>query len=69
MDIQPLKPIVPPEEKLSKSERVGRGMLFILSGLFIGFGLGFFTQNPLPGLLIGTGVGFSVFAISLFSRK
>lgn len=66
---QPLKPIVPPEERFTKPERAARGTLFILAGLFIGFGFGFMISNVVAGMFIGCGIGFAVFAISLFSRR
>jgi hypothetical protein len=40
--------------------------LFIPAGLFIGMGVGWATDNFLPGMFIGLGTGFLVFAIFSF---
>ncbi len=69
MELHALTPTPPPEERLTKTERIIRGSLFILSGLFIVFGFGYASENIIPDMCIGLGIGFTAFAISLYSRR
>ena len=45
------------------------GALFIPGGLMTGMGVGFLTDNLIPGLFIGLGLGFVCFALSLMVSK
>lgn len=45
------------------------GALFIPAGLFIGFGIGFLTDNIPAWLFVGLGAGFIGFAISSLAKK
>jgi len=46
-----------------------KGAIFIPAGLFLGFGIGFATNNIPAGIFIGFGAGFAAYAISLFLEK
>jgi predicted histidine transporter YuiF (NhaC family) len=52
-----------------KKDKKVKGALFILAGLFIGFGIGFALNNIPAWMFVGLGVGFAAFAISIFFEK
>ena len=43
--------------------------LFIPAGCLLGIGFGFLYNHLVAGLFIGLGLGFTIFALLLFSRK
>jgi F0F1-type ATP synthase assembly protein I len=45
------------------------GIFLSLAGLFIGFGIGFLTNNVPGGVFIGLGLGFIAFSMTIFLRK
>ena len=49
------------EVKVRSKDRSG---LFIPAGLFLGMGLGFFTNQIVAGIFIGLGAGFLAMALS-----
>lgn len=56
------------DKNIKRAEK-GAGGIFIPAGLFLGFGIGFLTDNLVAWMFIGLGVGFAAFAISLFVKK
>lgn len=46
-----------------------RSGLFIPAGLFIGMGVGFFTDQLVGGIFVGLGLGFLAMAISKNREK
>ncbi len=50
-------------KKEIKEDDDSPGGLFIPAGVLAGIGFGFLFENLLPGLFIGLGAGFTVFAI------
>lgn len=48
-------------KKENKSKQYGG--LFIPAGLFVGMGIGFWTNNLVAGMFTGLGVGFLLFAL------
>ena len=46
-----------------KEEKKSGSALFIPAGLLVGMGIGFLTNQLVPGLFIGLGLGFVIFAI------
>ena len=57
------------QEFKEKKDRRGITALFIPGGLFIGMGIGFLTDNLVPGMYIGLGAGFILFVISFLLIK
>ena len=45
------------------------GIFMSLAGLFIGFGVGFLTNNIPGGVFLGLGFGFIAFSMSIFLKK
>lgn len=45
------------------------GIFMSLAGLFVGFGIGFLTDNIPGGVFLGLGLGFIAFSTSIFMRK
>lgn len=58
-----------PEKKKEKDDRRGAGALFIPAGLFLGFGVGFLTNNLVAWMFTGLGLGFAAFAATLLIKK
>jgi len=57
------------QELKEKKDKRGITALFIPGGLFVGMGIGFLTDNFVPGMYIGLGVGFVLFIISFLLIK
>jgi len=61
------------EKNTTKKERNAflfiAGIFLSLAGLFIGFGIGFLANNIPGGALIGLGLGFTAFSMTIFLRK
>ena len=55
--------------KMTKTKKEDRSGLFIPAGLFIGMGIGFFTNQLVGGLFVGLGVGFFCMAIAKYFEK
>jgi ABC-type antimicrobial peptide transport system permease subunit len=45
------------------------GIFLSLAGLFIGFGVGFLTNNVPGGVFLGLGLGFMAFSAAIFLKK
>ena len=45
------------------------GIFMSLAGLFVGFGIGFLTDNIPGGVFLGLGLGVIAFSTSIFMRK
>ena len=61
------------EKNLTKKERNAylfvAGIFMSLAGLFIGFGIGFLTNNIPGGVFLGLGLGFIAFSMAIFLKK
>lgn len=60
---------MPREKQKKKDDRRGAGALFIPAGLFLGFGVGFLTNNLVAWMFAGLGAGFLAFALTLLLKK
>jgi len=54
---------------MDKKKRENPEGLAIPAGLFIGFGIGFLTNNLVAWMFIGLGIGFLTMFIALLLRK
>jgi len=52
-----------------KAKKEDKGALFIPACLFLGIGFGFFTNQLVPGIFFGLGLGFLLFAIVNLLKK
>jgi hypothetical protein len=61
------------EKNITKKERNAylfiAGIFLSLAGLFIGFGIGFLTNNIPGGVFIGLGLGYIAFSMTIFLKK
>jgi len=52
-----------------KEDNEKNGALFIPAGVIMGMGFGWLTDNFLPGMFIGLGTGFVIFALITVLKK
>ncbi len=57
------------QETNRKKEKKRRGDIFIPAGLFLGFGIGFASNNIPAGIFVGFAGGFAAFAVCRFFEK